>query len=441
VTAAVSGCATAPTDRTDAVLYEGARLIPGDGRPALENSALLVERGKIVRIAKRGEMLLPAGARRVDLAGKTVMPALLDAHVHPGFQKGLTYVAGNFTYENIVADLERAQYFGVSTVQSQGIERGDITYRIRADQRAGRVGGARLMIAGRGIGGPNSGPGDPAYANIAYEVTTEAQMRAAVRELAVSDVDGIKIWVDDRGGRAKELSPELYRAGIDEAHRQGLKVTAHEFYLADAIGLADAGVDGFAHSVRDKVVTDEFVDLLGRRGTFFMANLAGAEVRHRPAPDDPRILALMNASIPPDVMRHVMDAPAQRDPAVVKRSRDAFAILMQSMSKLIRADVRIVTGPDTGLPDNFFGYTVHRELELFVQAGMTPNQAIAAGTSRAAAFLRLPETGSLVVGKDADFLVLDANPLDDIRNTRTIARMFVKGAEIDRAALSRDLLR
>src|SRR4029450_2427172 len=147
------------------VLYEGARLIPGDGTAAVEHAAFIVHDGVIADIGRSGELALPAGARRVDLAGKTVMPTLISTHVHPGFQRELTYAAENYTYGNIVADLERALYFGVGTVMSQGIEKGDLTYRVRADQQAGRLGGARLRIAGRGIGAPNAGPGAPADAN------------------------------------------------------------------------------------------------------------------------------------------------------------------------------------------------------------------------------------------------------------------------------------
>ena len=160
---------------TRIVLYEGARLIAGDGSAPIADSAFLVERGTITRVGKKGELTAPGGARRVNLTGKTVMPALINAHGHPGFQRGLTYSADNFTRENIIDDLNRALYFGVAAVQSQGIEKGDVTYQIRADQEAGKLGGARLHIAGRGIGAPNAGPGGAAYAGIAYEVTTEDQ--------------------------------------------------------------------------------------------------------------------------------------------------------------------------------------------------------------------------------------------------------------------------
>ena len=149
------------------MLYEGARLIPGDGSAVIEDSAFLVENDTIARIGRKGEVTAPEGATRVDLTGKTVMPTLINAHGHPGFQRGLTYAAENFTRENIIDDLNRAAYFGVAAIQSQGIERGDVMYQIRADQEAGTLGGALLRIAGRGIGAPNAGPGNAAYAGIA----------------------------------------------------------------------------------------------------------------------------------------------------------------------------------------------------------------------------------------------------------------------------------
>ena len=146
-----------PSNR--AVLYEGARLIAGDGSAPIESSAILVENGAITRIGSKGTISAPRGASRIDLTGKTIMPALVNAHGHPGFQRDLTYTAENFTRETIMNDLNRALYFGVAVVQSQGIERGDVTYQIRSDQEGGRLGGARLRIAGRGIGAPNAGPG------------------------------------------------------------------------------------------------------------------------------------------------------------------------------------------------------------------------------------------------------------------------------------------
>jgi imidazolonepropionase-like amidohydrolase len=162
------------------ILFEGARIIPGDGRSAIDNAALLVERGTIMRVGRKGEIALPPGGMRLDLTGKTIMPALISTHVHPGFQKGLAYLAENFTRATILDDLNRELYFGVSTVMSLGIETGEVMFQIRAEQALGRTGGARLLLAGRGIGAPNAGPGNAIYSSFTYEVTTVDQIRSAV---------------------------------------------------------------------------------------------------------------------------------------------------------------------------------------------------------------------------------------------------------------------
>src|SRR5262249_41635771 len=166
---ALAASASAQPATAQTMLFEGARLITGDGSAVLENTAILAERGTITRIARNGEIAAPAGATRIDLAGKIVMPAIIATHVHPGFQSGLTYVAENFKRETILDDLNRALYFGVSTVMSQGVERGEVMYQIRTEQAEGRLGGARLMLAGRGMGAPNAGPGNPVSPNLAYE--------------------------------------------------------------------------------------------------------------------------------------------------------------------------------------------------------------------------------------------------------------------------------
>jgi imidazolonepropionase-like amidohydrolase len=265
------GTATYASAQT--IVFEGARLIPGDGSPAIEDGALLTVDGVITKVGHRGEFAVPNGATRIELGGKTVMPAIVSAHVHPGFQKGLKYSAENFSRETILGDLNRELYFGVSTVLSLGIEKGDVTYQIRADQAAGHLGGARLFIAGRGIGAPNAGPGAPAYAGIAYAVSDEDEARTAARELAASRVDIIKIWVDDRLGRAPSLPIGLSREIIDEGHRSGLKVVAHIFYHKDAIELAAAGIDAFAHLVRDQEMSDALVRTIVKKGIYVMPNI------------------------------------------------------------------------------------------------------------------------------------------------------------------------
>jgi imidazolonepropionase-like amidohydrolase len=427
------------------VLFEGARLIAGDGSAALENSAILVERGSITRIGRSGEIAAPAGTTRIDLAGKTVMPAIIATHVHPGFQSGLTYVAENFKRETILDDLNRALYFGVSTVMSQGIERGEVMYQIRTEQAEGRLGGARLMLAGRGMGAPNAGPGNPVYANFAYDVTTEEQARNNVRELIAKKVDAVKIWVDDRGGRAPKLPINISRAVIDEAHKNGLKVAAHIFYHDDAVALAEAHVDSFAHLVRDKVMSDELIALTIKNKVYVMPNIGSPErgIYTTPAPwlDEPYLAGLLRDTVTPEVIERMRKAHVSRDPALAERNSKNYDILKRSVAKLGAAGAHVILGSDTGLEDHFFGYAEQKEIELMVQAGMTPSQVIVAATSRAAEYLGLTDRGLLAPGKRADLMVLDGNPLDDIRNTRRIAKLYLVGAEVDRAALKASLMK
>jgi imidazolonepropionase-like amidohydrolase len=426
------------------VLFEGARVIVGDGSAPIENGAILVERGSIARVARKGEVAPPTGATRVNLDGKTVMPAIIGAHVHPGFQRGLTYAAENFTRETIMEDLNRALYFGVSTVMSLGVERGDVMFEIRAEQAAGKLGGARLYLAGRGMGAPNAGPGNPVYANFAYDITTEAEARRAVREQATKKVDIIKIWVDDRGGRAPKLPIAISRAAIDEGHKQGLKVAAHVFYHDDAVELAVAGVDNFAHLARDKEMSDALIALMLKNNVYSMPNIGAPERgTHAAIPawfEEPYLAGMLRDTVGADVIARMRNSFTTRDPAVAARNKQNYGILQRSVAKLAAAGVKIVLGSDTGLEDHFFGFAEQKELELMAQAGMTPSQVIVAATSRAAEFIGASDRGSLVPGKRADFLVLDGNPLDDIRNTRRIAKMYLAGAEVDRAALKASLM-
>jgi len=427
------------------ILFEGARIIPGDGSPAIENGALLVEGGTVARIGRRDEITPPAGATRINLDGRTVMPTIVSAHVHPGFQQGLTYSAENFTRETIVDDLNRALYFGVSVVMSQGVEKGEVMYQIRADQAAGRLGGARLMLAGRGIGAPNAGPGAAAYAGIAYEVTTEEQARSAVSELAAKRVDALKIWVDDRGGRAPSLPIALSRTVIDEGHRLGFKVSAHVFYHKDAVELAAAGVDNFAHLVRDTEMSNALIATMIAKGIYVMPNIGAPERgTHMSVPawfEEPYLAGLLRDTVPADVIARIRASFTNRDAATAARNRQNYAILQKSVAKLAAAGARIILGSDTGLEDHPFGFAEQKELQMMAEAGMTPAQVIVAATSRSAEFLGLADRGAIVPGRRADLLVLDANPFDDIRNTRRIAGMYLAGREVDRAALKTSLMR
>src|ERR1700731_3606916 len=197
--APVHSQAPAPSGTT---LFEGARLIIGDGSAAIENSAFIVFNNQVAQIGRRGQLQIPPGAARVDLTGKTVMPALVDDHVHMGYRKGTSFTADNYTRENLLDMLDRYAYYGIAAVLETGTGRGDLPYEVRAEVRSG----TRYLTTGSGFGMPNAGPGG-AMRDSAYGVTNEADARKDVQELAAHKADMVKIWVKTATARWKKSSP------------------------------------------------------------------------------------------------------------------------------------------------------------------------------------------------------------------------------------------
>jgi len=307
--------------------------------------------------------------------------------------------------------LQRKAYYGVAALISLGQDPGDLPYQIRQQVIPNA---ALFRTAGRGITSP-----EPGRSDIPYWVTTEAEARKAVQELAAKKVDLVKIWVDDREGKYKKLSPELYRAIIDEAHKHGLRVTAHIVYLEDAKELLRAGIDGFAHSVRDKDIDDEFVALIKKRPNFF-------EVPNLPDRGVKTDLSWVSDTVPAEELKKLQEAVATDRPAL----QQAFGIQARNTARLNKEGILIALGTDGNVP-----WAHHLEMEDMVAAGMTPSQVITAATRNAAQVLKLTDLGTVAVGKSADFLVLDANPLENITNTRRISTVYLRGKAVDRAAL------
>lgn len=425
----LAGCSQTDTGGDEsggALLFEGARLIQSDGSAPIENSAFVVQNGAFVSVGQAGEIEAPSGATRIDLSGKTVIPALVDDHTHLGWTIIKTGETGENTYsrDNLIDHLRRVAYYGVAAAMTMGIDPGETAYEIRATPVPGA---ALLRTAGRGMGRPNAGPGQAYWRPVAYGIDTEEDGRAAVRELAAHNVDLVKIWVDDRNGTVPKLTPDLYGAIIDEAHQNGLRVAAHIYYLADAKELLRAGIDGFAHGVRDQDIDDEFMELIkARPEVFVIPNL----------PDRGTTLAdldWISETLVPAEANRMRDAANNVTPEQAKATRDFFGIQARNLKRLSDAGVRIGFGTDSGTE---VGFTVHQELADMVAAGMTPQQVLTAATQTAAGILKLDQLGAVAAGKSADFVVLNANPLDDITNTRDIDRVYLRGQEIDRTALS-----
>jgi imidazolonepropionase-like amidohydrolase len=412
-------------------VFEGALLITGDGGTPIENSAILVESGSLRRVGKRG-IALPRYARHVDLSGKTIIPGLVLAHGHVGYLKGTTFAADNYTRDNLIDHLNRYLYYGVVAMMSTGTDPGALPYQIRNQPHPG----ALFRTAGRGIAAPDASTGNLAMRGVAYGVTTEEEARRDVRELAAKKPDAVKIWVDDRNGAVKKLSPALYRAIIDEAHKHRLPVVGHVYYLADARDLVDAGVDGFLHLVRDEEMDDALVKAMKAKRVFVTPNLSTSEAgtyTGKPAWLDEAALAETAAADVIAKTAAVFAARAGGPPRTAAVS--SYTRQQRSLARLNAAGVTIALGDDTGIENTFYGFGEHRELELMVAAGMTPMQVIVAATRTPAELLRLDKLGTVAAGKSADFIVLDANPLDNIANTRKIAAVYQRGEQVDRAAL------
>lgn len=380
-------------------VFEGARLIVGDGRAPIENGVLVVEGTKISQAGAAGAVQIPAGAARVNLAGKTVMPAIIDTHVHLGL-----------TRENLARDLKQRAYYGVGAAMSLGLDNTDAPHQFRAETIPGA---ARYFTAGRGITMP-----EPGRSEAPFWITTEAEGRKAVQEMVAKKVDIIKVWVDDRDDKYKKLTPPLFGPIIDEAHKAGLRVTAHIFELDDAKGLLRAGIDGFAHGVRDRDVDDEFMALLKQHPNLVLTPNMGS----RGVKTD---LSWLKASLPAAEYAKIEAGNADQPQA-----QAAFGIQARNLAKMNAAGVRIAIGTDGNTP-----WAPHVEMEDMVASGMTPMQVIVASTRNAAAFVGIADMGTLESGKSADFIVLDANPLDNITNTRRIASVYLRGAAVNRAAL------
>jgi imidazolonepropionase-like amidohydrolase len=420
-----------------ATVYEGARLVDGNGGAAIENSAFVVADGRFTQVGRKRELRAPADAAHVDLTGKTVMPALVDAHAHLGYRKGTTFTADNFTRENILDQLNRFAYWGVSGVLSTGTDIGDLIFQIRNGTNARNSRGTLVRTAWRGIAPPDAGPFPPMRA-APFGVTTEADARADVRELAARKVDFVKIWVDDRNGTLPKLSPAIYRAIIDEAHSNNLRVIAHVVTLADVKDLLKAGIDGFAHLFRDREADADVLALLkARPSVFFMLTLWAprlAAATARPTwLDDPAL----HESTSADQIRQFGEPFVNRTAQSVAAAREEWNVLQKNVAALERAGAKLVLGTDVGgnTGGPLLGWTEHIELENMVAAGMTPAAAIAAATRGSADALRLIELGTIAVGKRADFVVVDGNPLADITNSRRISRVYQRGVDVDRAAL------
>jgi len=419
VTLFALGAAAAPITAQDptqtAAVFINARLVQPGVTPAVSDAAILVRNGRVAAVGPLSSLAVPVGAKRVDLGGRFVVPGLISTHVH------ISDVAGPearaYTDENTRRQLGVFARYGITSVLSLGGEQAP-AFTARQVQSSVPLDRSRIFLSGDIV-----------------TATTPDAARAQVARVAALKPDMIKIRVDDNLGTSRKMPPEVFQAVIDEAHRLGLRVAAHIFYLDDAKALLRAGVDMIAHSVRDKDIDAEFIALMKAANVPYCPTLTRelSTFVYESTPaffDEPFFLAEAD----PAMVTRLKEPARQR---VLEQSKSAQAykaalvVAERNVKAAADAGLLVVMGTDSGpFPERFQGYFEHVEMSMMAAAGMTPAQVLRSATSDAARALRISDVGAITPGAWADFVVLDRNPLEDIRNTRAIASVWIAGNQV-----------
>jgi imidazolonepropionase-like amidohydrolase len=412
---------------SETLLIKGVTLIDGTGKPAQKNVNVEIKNNKISAISSKGPL---KGARVIDLSGKTIMPLITNVHGHLGM------ATGNYTPAQIVKELERYQVYGVGTVVSMGTDKESI-FAVRDSSRSGRLPGADVYTAGYGFRPPLGNKPQETGMEKIFRPATAEQAIQNVQELARLKVDIVKIWVDDMGGTTEKIKPEVYRAIIAEAHKNGLPVAAHLYYAEDAHQLIDAGVDIFAHSIRDREVDDALISKMKTKGIVYIPTLTrdGYEFFYGDQPawlQDP----FFKASLEPGVFETITSEEYRKKEANNpgrQKNMTAYSIALRNLKKIHAAGILVAFGTDSGAqPRRAQGFSEHLELQLMVEAGLTPLEAITIASRNSCQVLKVKDQGTLQPGMNADFMVLNQNPLDDIKATRTIHSVWKKGVMVNK---------
>ncbi|HAK54600.1 MAG TPA: amidohydrolase [Acidobacteria bacterium] len=412
----LTGCGEPVVELTPGLTaFTGARIIDGTGN-AIDGGVLVVRDGRVEAVGAAESVSVPVGAEEVDLTGRTIMPGLINAHGHVGATRGLESSPDLYTRENLLHQLELYARYGITTVFSLGGDAED-GFDLRNEQDL-TLDRARLFVAGPVVGG-----------------ATAEDVEPIVDAVAEMGADIVKIRVDDNLGSTTKMPEEAWRAVIARAHEHGLRVAAHVFYLDDAKKLVEADVDLLAHSVRDTDVDQELIDMMVERNVCLSPTLL-REVStfvYESRPDffdDPFFLRNADAEVIAGLEDPERQARVQNS-ASAQGYKAALEVAMRNVKALADGGVRLAFGTDTGPVGRFQGYFEQLELERMVEAGLTPAQAIQSATGDAAACMEVDDNlGTLAMGTWADFVVLTADPLDDILNTRKIESVWIAGNSV-----------
>jgi imidazolonepropionase-like amidohydrolase/ABC-type multidrug transport system permease subunit len=441
--------------RSDTFLIRGARIIIGDGK-IIENGSVLVRRGKIAEIYEgKGPDPKTLKAETVEAAGKTILPGLIDVHVHLGAPGGLypdmsKYDVGKSMLRNLAAYL----YSGVTTVRSVG-DGLDSVLKVRSTVTSGEVLGSDLATCGplfTAAGGHGTEyfkeiP-PPARANIEKQFlripTSSDQARQQVDELKAQGVDCVKAILESGAGSRvyNRLDTGLFDAVAHAAHADSLPLAVHTADARDVADAVQAQADSIEHGSFRERIPDALFDQMAKQGTFYDPTLSVGEAFKDFAAGKTDLLkrSLVQQVGPPDLLRGTEEAMGSAETEGMRKSLGQYPIDMSiAVDNLKRAHdhgVLLVTGSDAGNFLVIHGPTVQHELELWVKAGIEPAVALQAATLNAARLLRSDKRiGSIRAGNDADLLVVDGNPLEDITATERISMVVFKGERVDRTEL------
>lgn len=395
--------------------FVGGRVIDGTGR-VIENGTVIVSGATIAAVGP-ASTAVPAGATRVDLKGKTILPGLINAHGHVAATSGLRSDPSTFyTRDNLLRQLRTYAMYGVTTVFSLGDDQA-AGFELR-NENATALDRARLFVSGAVIGG-----------------NTAEEARANTAKVVAMNPDVLKIRVDDNLGSSRKMPEAAWRAVIAEGDSRKLPVAVHVYYLADAKATLLAGADLIAHSVRDVPVDDQFINALTSRDVCYSPTLTREMSTFiydstPPWVDDPFFLKGAEKGVPEqlkDPKRHEQFRNSGGWKAG-QQYKASLEVAKRNLKTLVDRGVRIAMGTDSGPPARFQGFFEHLELDMMVEAGLTPMQALVSATGDAArCHNRAGEIGTLAAGAAADLLILNANPLDNIRNMRSIESVWING--------------
>ena len=411
----LTGCRTEPPPPVEGLkAFVGARLIDGTGKAPIEDAVLVVRDGRIEAAGPSDIVKIPEGSESIDATGKTIIPGIINSHGHVGGTLGLE--AGHYSEENVSRQLRLNARYGVTTVVSLGDDE-EAAFRLRDRQDNPSLDRARIYAAGTVI-----------------TAETPDEARKKVDEVLALNPDFIKFRVDDNLGTTKKMPPEVYEAIIDQAHQSNVRAAAHVFYLEDAKSLLRSGLDYLAHSVRDEDVDEELIGLMKEKNVCLCPTLTRelSAFVYEDVPEffedpffrkeaDPEVLAQLEN---PERRKEVQESPSAQ---LYKQALDEAS---RNVKLLVDGGATVAFGTDSGPPARFQGFFEHLELELMVEAGLTPMQALVSATGGAARCLNLSELGTLEPGKWADFIVLERNPLEDIKNTRSLESVWIAGNRV-----------